>query len=41
MSYYFAKTIEAGDIEAAHERVKAALQEQGFGILTEIDLQAT
>jgi uncharacterized protein (DUF302 family) len=41
VSYYSAKTIEAGDIEAAHERVKAALQEQGFGILTEINLQAT
>jgi uncharacterized protein (DUF302 family) len=41
VSYYFAKTIEAGDIEAAHKRARAALQEQGFGILTEIDLQAT
>ena len=39
MSYYFAKTIEAGDIDAAQERVKEALQEKGFGILTVIDLQ--
>ena len=41
VSYYFAETIKAGDIEAAHGRVKAALQEHGFGILTEINLQAT
>ncbi|EHJ60053.1 protein of unknown function DUF302 [Novosphingobium pentaromativorans US6-1] len=39
VSYYFAKTIEAGDIDAAQERVKEALQEKGFGILTVIDLQ--
>lgn len=39
MSYYFAKTIEASDIDTAQDRVKAALQTKGFGVLTEIDLQ--
>ena len=28
-------------IEAAESRVRATLQEQGFGVLTEIDVQAT
>jgi len=30
-----------GDIDAVQARVAAALKEQGFGILTEIDVQAT
>jgi len=40
MSYYFAKTLETG-FEDAVERTTAALQERGFGVLTEIDVQAT
>ena len=40
MSYYFAKTLETSFDEAI-SRVTAALQEQGFGVLTEIDVQAT
>lgn len=40
MSYYFSKTLNVG-LEEAAERVTAALKEQGFGILTEIDIKAT
>jgi len=30
-----------GDLPSARERVVAALQEQGFGVLTEVDVQTT
>ncbi len=40
MSYYFAKTIEA-TFDEAIERVTALLMENGFGVLTEIDVKAT
>ena len=40
MKYYFSKTI-GGPFEAAVEKVKAELKKQGFGILTEIDVQKT
>jgi uncharacterized protein (DUF302 family) len=40
MSYYFSKTLEA-DFEDVIERVGAELAEEGFGILTEIDVAAT
>ena len=40
MSYYFAKTLDL-PFEAAIEKVTAALKEEGFGVLTEIDVQAT
>ena len=40
MSYYFAKTTGLGFDEAI-ERVTDVLKEEGFGILTEIDVQAT
>ncbi len=30
-----------GDMDAVRERVTAALQQQGFGVLTEIDVAAT
>jgi len=40
MAYYFKKTI-SGSLEEAEEKVTAALKEEGFGILTEIDVKAT
>lgn len=40
MSYYFAKTLHL-DFETAIQRVTEALQANGFGIITEIDLKAT
>lgn len=40
MSYYFSKTIQS-DFDVAIEKVTAALKAEGFGILTEIDIQAT
>lgn len=40
MTYFHARTIE-GDFEAVVERTRAALLKHGFGVLTEIDVQAT
>ena len=40
MSYYFAKTLETG-FEAAVAEVRRALTQAGFGVITEIDVQAT
>jgi uncharacterized protein (DUF302 family) len=40
MSYFHARTVE-GDFDAVVERTRAALQTHGFGVLTEIDVQAT
>lgn len=40
MTYYFARTIDAPFAEAV-TRTKAALSEQGFGVLSEIDVAAT
>ncbi len=40
MKYYFSKLIHAS-FDAAVERVKEALKKEGFGVLTEIDVQAT
>lgn len=34
-------TLPENDLDAVRERVVAALKEEGFGILTEIDVQAT
>jgi len=40
MSYYFTKTIDAS-LDEAEDRVTAALKEEGFGVLTQIDVRAT
>ena len=40
MSYYLSKTLET-PFEAAVEKVTEALKKDGFGVLTEIDMQAT
>jgi uncharacterized protein (DUF302 family) len=40
MQYFLAKKLE-GSFEAACERVTALLAEQGFAILTEIDMKST
>ena len=40
MTYYFARTLESPFQEAV-AAVRAALGAQGFGVLTEIDVQAT
>ncbi len=40
MSYYFSKTLSM-DFDSAIQTVSLALQEHGFGIVTEIDLQST
>lgn len=41
MEYYFNKTIGNTPFEKAVEKTKVALQEEGFGVLTEIDMKAT
>ena len=40
MDYYFSKTL-SGSFENAVQKVTDSLKEEGFGILTEIDLKAT
>ena len=40
MTYFHARTIE-GDFDSVLDRTRAALQRHGFGVLTEIDVQAT
>ena len=41
VSYGFTRTLHGVSCEAARPRVEAALKEEGFGVLTEIDVQAT
>jgi len=41
MTYYNSKTVKAEHINEVKTQVEAALKEAGFGILTEIDIQAT
>jgi uncharacterized protein (DUF302 family) len=40
LRYGMRRTLE-GDVPGAIDRVRAALKEQGFGVLTEINVQAT
>lgn len=40
MTYYFAKTVP-GPFDAVVDRVREALKVEGFGVITEIDVQAT
>jgi len=40
MSYYFSTTLD-GSVEQVRSRVEEALKAEGFGVLTEIDVQAT
>jgi len=40
VSYFFSKTIDAS-FEMAEEKIGGLLKDHGFGILTEIDVQAT
>ncbi|MBL0308569.1 MAG: DUF302 domain-containing protein [Bacteroidetes bacterium] len=41
MKYYHSKTIAGTTIAAIRLKVEEELKKQGFGVLTEIDLQAT
>ena len=41
MSYYKKTTIESENIDSAIERVTASLKENGFGIITTIDMKTT
>jgi uncharacterized protein (DUF302 family) len=40
MSYYFSRTVE-GDFDDVIARMTRALKDQGFGVLTEIDVAGT
>ena len=41
MAKYGMSTTVAGSMDAVNERIRASLKTQGFGILTEIDMQKT
>ena len=41
MSYYFSKTLDTKNFDQALEKVTEELKKEGFGILSEIDVQQT
>lgn len=41
MGYTMDRRIEGADVDEVEARVRKALADQGFGVLTEIDVQAT
>lgn len=41
IQYGFTRTLKGVSYEAARQRIEAALKEEGFGVLTEIDVKAT
>lgn len=41
MSYYQSKVLKSDDLASLRTKVEASLKDVGFGILTEIDIQAT
>ncbi len=41
MSYYQSKVLKYKDLSSLRTKVEAGVKEEGFGILTEIDIQAT
>ncbi|MCU0400746.1 MAG: DUF302 domain-containing protein [Algoriphagus sp.] len=41
MTYYQTRILKSDDLASLRTKVEAALKEVGFGVLTEIDIQAT
>jgi len=41
MNYYFSTTVKNSSFDDVKEKVTAALKEEGFGVLTHIDVKAT
>ena len=41
MTYYQSRTLKSEDLATLRSKVEAGLKEVGFGVLTEIDIQAT
>jgi uncharacterized protein (DUF302 family) len=41
IEYGFTRTLKGVSYEVARQRIEAALKEEGFGVLTEIDVKAT